>query len=290
MIKKIFLVAMIALVLFNLAGCKKEPTVDADKDSIIVFFSTQAVSASLLKATEPATGDETTISKVIVFGADKDGNFIQNPVTITSPNPNGQAMQFKRRVKTVYAIANPSLEMESFNPTDVTALKGLTADFTNVPETPFLMSGLGEVDENHSAVIRLEKPFAKVEIVGIDFDIATVTVKNTPDKGFVFAGAATLVPGGAGMVNYLVDTPEDYYENSAIIGKKITVYVAENSKLSPTQFWVTGTFPDGTTPINLYNITLQENNKDIDIERNTYYQIIINAKSTNMLRFTKSTF
>lgn len=284
MIKKIFSVAIIALVLFNMAGCRKDPTVDAGKERIIVFFSTEAVSASLIKATQPATGAELTINEVIVFGTDDVGNILQTEL-IQNPSLSGQAIEFLRRVETIYAIANPSTDMKNSNPANVAALKGLIANFANAPASPFLMSGSGVVDADRYAVIELEKPFAKVEIAGGNgFEIESVTVINTPDKGFVFPQPTFSVPGTAGRI--------DYPTVNTVAGNKITVYVAENSAQNPTQFLVTGKFAgnNDNIPIDLFYITLQENNEDIDIERNTYYQVIINAKTPKMLSFTKSTF
>ena len=279
MYKNHFKVVLLALVLFNLAGCKKEPATGTDEDcQVIVFFSTQSVSASLLKATPPtpATGAETLIEEIILFGVDASDNVIQSFV-LDDPEFTGQEIDAFRNTVMFYAIANPSDDMKNpslFNPETIADFEDLLADFSDAPESPFLMSGTGEVETSSEgdryALIVLVRAIAKVEIEGIDdFNLESVTVINTPDLGYVFAGES-LVP--------LEAETTEYPTVNSVVNGKITVYVAENSMDSPTQFVVNGTYEGQQIS---YNLVLKKMNGDVlDIERNTYYKVVITGDPT----------
>jgi len=273
MYKNYFKAVLVALVLFNLAGCKKEPTVGTDEDrQVIVFFSTQSVSASFLKGTPPtpATGAETLIEEIILFGVDASDNVIQT-VLINDPDFTGQEIDAFRNTVKFYAIANPSEDMKNkaiFDPATIADFEELYADFSTAPESPFLMSGTGDVEitseGDRYALITLIRAIAKIEIAGIEgFDLESVTVINTPELGYVFEGG-TLVPNSANMT--------EYPTANSVVDNKITVYVAENSMDNPTQFIVNGTYEGQTIS---YNLVLKLANNPIDIKRNTYYQVVI---------------
>ena len=283
MYKNYFKAVLVALVLFNLAGCKKEPTVGTDEDrQVIVFFSTQ----SLLKATVPGSVEENAIETIVLFGVDAQGKILQID-TIDTPTLTGESLDVHRGIEEFYAIANPSDELDWENITNVTGLTGLIEDFPNepgtpFPGTPFLMSGTGPIDDMNTtprtAKIRLGRAVAKIEIQGIhDFILESVTVFNTPDQGYVFEQnpSEVQVPGSATMISYEAGNS---VEDDNLGTTKVTLYVAENSAQSPTQFIVTGTYED--MPMS-YSIVLKQDNAVIDIKRNTYYQVHITVDTTS---------
>lgn len=229
---------------FILAGCKNEPVVAPDGDrQIVVFFSAPSVSASLLKA----TGDvDETISKVILFGVDgtdTDVVAIDDPILedtdLEDALDAGTVITLSKRIKTLYAIANPSDDLETYLETasilTLTDLLALTDDFSDEPDpSNLLMSGKGTVTDK-SAKIDLLRAVAKVVIVGLnEFDITSVQVMNTPDNGYVFEQETFSIPDPLSTTDY------DEVEFTDPDDEKI-FYVAE-SELPGTEFVVTGSF------------------------------------------------
>jgi len=254
---------------FVLAGCKNEPTVAPDGDrQIVVFFSAQSVSASLLKA----AGDiDETISKVILFGVDgQDVVAIDDPILEGTDLDNaldaGTEVTLSKRIKWLYAVANPSDDLETAlgttPPSTLGDLLALTDDFTEAPDpSSLLMGGKGQINPTAKSVkIDLLRAVAKVEIIGLNlFEITSVQVTKTPDKGYVFEQSPFSIPDNT-PVNYTkVESPDD-----------MIFYVAEN-ELPGTEFVVTGTFDSKQATYTIK--TLKVEGVSHNIVRNTYYKI-----------------
>jgi hypothetical protein len=224
---------------------------------------------SLLKST--ASEEEKTITDVILFGVDKYGQYV-NKYYIDDFSPSGNSLTIHRAIKNLYAIANPSQDLKDATPANVSDLLDLAADFSDQPEQAgsFLMSGIGEV-KGYSAEIELFRAVAKIEVIGKwGFEIASVEVEDSPDKGYVFGRNPIEVPSGAGAANYVLFEPVD---------DTIRFYVAENyaTSLTPTQFVVNGDFE--SSPIQPFTFSLKKENGEIDIKRNTKYQVGITPQT-----------
>ena len=247
----------LAFFLLSSASCNSELKNDnTDARSVVVFFPTQT--HSLLKST--ANDDEELIEEVLLFGVDADNNVIQDFI-INTPSSGGEPVgSVLRKVKSFYAIANPSDELKEEKPKTLSDLEKITGSFAKAPKKPFLMSGKGAVN-SFSASIELVRTMAKVNIFSKDaeFKIQSVTVSNTPDEGYVFKKESFAVPESAERISY-----------STVVSSNPTLYIAENNKLDPTVFIVSGTV-DGVT--RNYSVELKKDAKYIDIVRNTHYQI-----------------
>jgi len=259
-----------------LLGCDKKPVADPEGNrDIVVFFSSQSILTSQLKAA--ATADEKIIKKVVLFGFDASGNLATNGKwVITDPLLSGQKLSaVSKYVHTIWAIANPTDDLANANPANVTELKALTADYTKAPESPFMMSGKGNVT-NYSATIQLYFVVAKVQIIPVGFTITSVAVKNTLNRVFVFDEnlfngsplAIPSVPSGSGVTR--VD-----YASPSTLSEPFVFYVAENNAnntTNSTKFVISGTI-DGS-PIN-YNLELKLSENIIPVKRNTHYTVSI---------------
>ena len=255
--KKVLLYALCACIF---TGCKdSKETLEPDDRQVDILFSAKATTSSFLKST--VTPAENLISKVILFGVDVQNNVIENYAVINNPPLTGIQLTISKDVKSLYAIANPSTDMEATKPSSVSDLMNLVGDFTNAPQSPFLMGGNGNVIGD-KVNIELIRAVAKIEIIGKNgFQIATVTVKNTTGKGYVFRKETFSVPASASMVNY-----------PAINTTNPILYVAENSRQNPTQFVVTGQLQGKQAS---YTIVLTNEGQNVDIVRNTHYQVDI---------------
>ena len=246
---------------FILAGCSEKP--DSEQDcEIIVCFTVDSQPISLLKST--ATTAEERIDRIILYGAA--GSNVTKLYDGAKPSTGGIPLIIPRTISTLYAIANPSTSMETA--TTVTVLTNLTGSFTSAPASPFLMSGIAEnIDgkTNKNISINLVRAVAKIEFTGTNgFVITSVTVQNTPTQGYVFQRSPFAVPTTTG--NY-----------AAINSSTPVLYVAENtsSTTNPplTNFRVNGRLNSGTATN--YDINLKKNGQNIDIVRNTRYQVSI---------------
>jgi len=232
-----------ALICFILSGCKQEPIINSEKERHIVvsFFSESILFSSQLKST--ATTDEGRIDKVVLFGFDSDNNIVTGSKwIITNPDLGGEILSdVSISVKTIYAIANPTSTLENANPVKVADLAALTADYpaNSPPKFPFLMSGKGTVTD-YSVTIKLYFAVAKIEITSDNFTITSVTVKNTPDRIYVFNEnlfnnviplPSPTLPSGTNRVTY---------SSPSSLPDPLVFYVAENNGQNPTQFEVTG--------------------------------------------------
>ena len=250
---------------FIFSGCKKKPEAPPtppDEDlQVVIVFSTQSQSVSLLKS--GATEAEEKIDKIILFGVDDQSNVVAYPAItgsqLTEALGGGMKLTISKKVKSLYAIANPSVALENATPANVTALMDLRGVFGTAPASPFLMGGKGDIN-NSSANIQLIRAVAKIEITGNnDFDIKMVTVQNTPNQGFVFKQTTFSVPSSFGRTNY-----------ATVTSATPILYVAESPGGNPATFLVTGVF-DGIQAS--YLITIQVDGVPVDIVRNTHYQV-----------------
>jgi len=267
------------------AGCKQDPMVENDDNQqIVVFFSSQSILASKLKSA--ATETEKIINKVILFGFDASDNFVPKSKWIkevTNLSTSLELEDVNRKVKTIWAIANPTTAMENIIPEKVADLTKQTASYPNdnPPTSPFLMSGKGAV-AGYSANIKLFFAVAKVKIISDGFQITSVEVQKTPDKAFVFddnlfnwkTGDPPIVPKvptGSGRVTYASPTT---------LPDPLVFYVAENdatTTANSTKFVVKGTLDN--VPIDPYTIELKIDQKIIPIKRNTCYTVTISPVS-----------
>ena len=243
---------------FVLAGCGNKE-VDTTENDVFVYISTNPLSDLGKSAT---TMEENLISKFLLYGVNDKNVVVKTFPAITDPPLDGIQLIIPKEVKTLYAIANPSAGIENVNPSSLSGLLNLTGDFTTVPVSPFLMSGKGDVTGSNVSIV-LTRAVAKIEVIAHnEFVIESVTVKNTPDKGYVFKKETIAAPTSSRRVDYSANTTNSI------------VYVAENSKNSPTELVVSGTYLNKRAS---YTIVLKNNLAPIDIARNTYYKVNISA-------------
>jgi len=237
-----------------LAGCKGSKEILPRE--VGISFSIRSLSSSQSGSAE--SQDESVISKVVMFGLDAQGVVVESYPAVNVSSTAKITQIISDDVKSLYAIVNPSTALAAKTPASLTELKALTADFTNAPQSPFLMSGNANV--NGSTVdIELVRCVAKVVVSGVNgFVVQSVTVMNTPDQGYVFAQATLSVPSTA-RVNY----PES---------QKQTVYVAENTSQKPTELTVKGTFKGESISKVL---PFEMDGKLVNIERNKCYLISV---------------
>ena len=268
--KKINILFLCVFVLSNMTGCKSPDDCEQEQQ-IVIFFTTGSLSGSLLKS--QASDEEDFIADVKLYGVDENGNITAFPLLV--PNNSGTSITISRKIKSLYAIANPKniASVSTFS-----ELMDLTADFTNAPKSPFLMSGKAEVNKNGlstSVNIILVRAIAKIEIEIIDikneFAIESIEVRSTPAKGYVFE-RETLSVSSFGLKTYTYSSP---------LPKKFDVYVAENTLITPTQIFVTGKYQGETIT---HNFTVKGKNaqgQDVGIFRNTCYPVKICFDSCN---------
>lgn len=245
---------------FLLTGC---PGDDPENDrEILINFSAIPLSDMVLKST--ATTNESLVSKMLLIGVDDKNVPVKIYPVISNPALTGMKLTMPLEVKTLYAIANPSSGMESATPSTFSDLSNLTGDFSTAPQSPFLMGGKGDI-VGSSATIELIRAVAKIEVIAPnELEIESVTVKNTPNKAYVFKKDTRVAPTNSVRVDYLVNTVTT------------TVYVAECSKDNPVELEVIGMYLGQEAK---YTIRLNDNGAPIDIARNTHYQVNITPLS-----------
>ena len=245
--------------LFIMVGCEHDPEDDPEQDCLVqVSFSTQSLSGSLLKST--GSQEENLISKVILFGVNDQGVVIHTFQNLTA---SGAQLTISRKVKTLYAIANPAETMT--NAANVSDLMNMTVDFTTAPKSPFVMSCIKEVNISTTTNINLDfvRTVAKINVTGtVDFQITKVVVSNVTSKAYVFSRTPFSVPS----------SNKSTY---TFTGSNPSFYIAENSKSSPVQLAVTGIFQGEEDN---YNFNLTSGNGNIDIIRNTSYQVNVRVE------------
>ena len=268
---------------FIWAGCNKnEPKENLhDEAPIEIIFLAKSQGASMLKST-PGTQEEDAVDRIILFGVDASAkspvfysDTIEGSELTDALSSSGTPLLIPRKVTTLYAIANPSQDLEEQLDTvsNVSVLTTLVEDFTVAPypdgsSSFLLMGGNGVVDYlNKEVTIALVRAVAKVQFIGMnDFVVTSVAVAKTPDLGFVFGQTPLAVPPDTSMVSYAL-IPEDI------------VYVAENIggvTEAPTKFTVSGTLNSQTAS---YTFALTQSGTLADIVRNTFYSVNISPKS-----------
>ena len=248
------IVYLLALCGFVLAGCDNDTPASETQVTINLSIS-QMANADTKSATEDM------ISKFVLYGVD-DKNAVVKIFPVSNQSLTGIIQSIPIEVKTIYAIANPTSEIENATLSDVSDLQDLTANFTSAPQSPFFMGGMGAVSGSN-ANIELIRAVAKVEFIEENgFEIVSVAVSNTPNRGYIFKKATIAPPSSSTMVNYTAKTTK-------------TVYVAENSKNNPTEFLITGKYLD--KEINNYPIFIKKDGALLDIARNACYKVFISA-------------
>jgi len=246
-----------------ISGCSGKPNAEQDR-MLVVSFSIKSLTTTDMKSA--TTSDEEVISKVILFGVNNQDAVIEKRLVTINTSLEGFQLTISQDVKLLYAIANPSETHLSAKPSTVSDLLVLTDDFTNAPVSPFLMSGKANINGNNIN-IALVRSVAKIVVIGEDgFQVQSVTVKDTPSKGFVFAQTTLSVPPSSNRVDYTD------ISNS-------TIYVAENSKQNPTTLIVKGTVAG--VPVKEKIFTFEKNGQPIDIERNFCYKATISFDGQN---------
>ena len=258
------IVLLFAIIFCVLPGCQHEVFVESDRE-VLISFSAQLLSSSLLKSA--ASTEENSVENLLLYGVDAQGNVIED-FLMENPSLNDTTLTLSKKVKSLYAIANPCADLIEANPENLSDLMSLTGDFANTPQLPFLMGGKGDVNDKN-VHIALYRTVAKIEIFSKnEFQIMSVTVKESPNKGYVFKQETLSIPTSADLIAYPIVNV-----NSV---NPVVLYVPENSKTNPTEFVVAGTYLD--KPIN-YTIVLKSEGVDIDIVRNTHYEVGISAIS-----------
>ena len=253
-----FTLSCISLFMLFLMGCK--PNNIPEQHQVMVFFSTRSPSGSLLKST--ATPAEDQISEIILFAINDKDEIVE-----TFPlSSSGGRLTLSRKITSLYAIANPGDIVWATYTTGL-QLRNLTANFSAKPASPFLMSGTAEIPYASATVnIRLVRAVAKININVVDtgFEIESVTVNNTPAKGYVFSKTPFSVPTSDRVT---------YSYSAGDLAINPSIYVAENSP-NQTEFVVTGKYQGRQIDPYTFKLT-KGNNMYIEIKRNTCYQVDI---------------
>ena len=266
---------MFVLCAVILSGCKSDFIENEGTHDVVIFFSAKSLTSSLIKSSS-ASPEEKSIEKIIIFGVDNNGDVLQS-FLIQTPSLSGQVIDdVSRRVRLFYAVANPSDEVEIAEPENVTELLELTGDFSVAPQSPFMMSGIGTITGS-AASIELVRTVAKIDVIGSNgLEINSVTVENTPAQGYVFSRANISAPSGSGMTSYQATVNSDGV---------YTIYVAENSMQTPTQFVMTGQLENQQVT---YMFTLRLGDEDVDVRRNTSYQVGVSPITHSKASFSFS--
>jgi len=268
------LILSLSLITFIVAGCNEKPDPEQDQE-VYIDFSVDSQLSSMLKS--DATTAEETIDRIVLFGAA--GTAASSSVTrlYLGAKPSGSlSLTISRTITTLYAIANPTTSMETA--TTVSNLTAMTGSFSSMPTSPFLMSGQVSINSqtNKNITVNLDRAVAKVEFSGTGgFVITSVTVQNTPTSGYVFPRSPLSVPTTTG--NY-----------AAVTSASPILYVTENttSTSNPplTNFRVNGRLNGGAAAN--YDINLKSGGNNINIMRNTRYQVTITAITEDVCSIT----
>ena len=236
--------------LFGLTCCNRE-TYDEPDRTVSINFQI----GSMLKSVASAAEDK--INKIILYAVDD-----QNQVKKYEVAQTGTTLTISKKVKTFYAIANPTTAME--NLTSVTAIQNLTCDFSSVPQSPFVMSGKSDLAGSSNINIQLVRMVAKINIIApSDFQVETLKV-NTHKSGFVFERTPFAVPTFA-TVSY----------NFSNISSP--VYIVENSgQNNRTELVITGKYQGNPSITHTFNI--KEKDQFVNIIRNTSYDVELTFK------------
>jgi len=256
--KKVILSIM--LVAFVLAGCNEKPDLDEERE-VVIFFSARSLSTSLKSSDSES---ENNIQKIILFGVDEQSSVVKK-FAVDNPSLSGEMLTIPRKIKTLYAIANPTSKIDGANPTDVSEILGMTIEYVTPPylsqNSVFLMSGKADIISK-AANIPLVRTVAKINITGINgFQITSVTVQNTSSSGYVFQKTPLSVP--VDKTNYDPITESDP-----------TFYIAENTISNSTKFVINGQLSGKPAQYTILQLT-KDGGTPVAIQRNTYYKVVI---------------
>jgi len=247
---------LLVLSVFITAGCDNDPP---KHRQVAVIFTAKSLTNSSSNPT--GTGVEDEIQKILLFGVD-DQDKVEKFSVIYNPSSNGVTLTISSNIKSLYAIANPSPDLEYANPANALAIIDIINDFSNVPGLPLLMSGMANI-YNETVHIELVRAVAKIKIIGENgFQISSVTVMNTSSKGYVFPKTPFSVPEGK------TDYP-------AIDASDPTFYLAENTTVSPTKFVVSGQFDGEQTTYIIEQLITNGGATPVNIVRNNCYEVSI---------------
>lgn len=267
--KRIVLLSVLCGLFF--AGCdeKEKPPVDDEIDhDVLISFSTNALSNVVLKSTKST--DENQISRIVLFGVDGKNEIIK-VLPLSNPTLTGVTVTIPIEVKTLYAVANPTAGIEGALIPTLTNLLNLTAGYTSMPQSPFLMSGKGDISGSN-ATIGLVRAMVKIDVVSLnELQIESVTVKNTPNQVYIFKKETPAPPPSSIRVNYPANTTNS------------TVYTAEYSKDNPVELEVAGTYLGIKVS---YTIRLTNGGSPVDAVRNTCYQVGVSAITERECTYT----
>ena len=240
--------------LFSLTCCNRE-TYDEPERTVSINFTV----GSMLKSA--ATTAEDKIDKIILYTVD-DKNQVNNYQTTQS----GITLTISKKVKTFYAIANPTTAME--NLTSFTDLQNLTCIFDAAPQSPFVMSGKSDVTGSGNINIQLVRMVAKIKIVApADFKVESLKV-TTHKSGYVFERTPFAVPNFSTVTYTFTNISSP-------------VYLVENSgqNTNRTKIEVTGKYQGN--PFTPYTFNIKEKDQFVNIVRNTCYDVELDFKYTN---------
>lgn len=257
--------------MYIFAGCNKEPQnmLDQEECQVEVSFSND-FTKSLLKST---TNAEKVMNKVVLFGVDENGIYV-NKYPIEAPVLGTQPVTIHKKVRKLYAIANPTSAIESLTNQNATALDALVGDFATAPVTPLLMGGSGIIAVNsgaYSVNIALIRSMAKVVFTSTDAALTIISVKaaNTPSQGYVFKKTPVAEPASVPRTTYAEVAGTD--DNPVYVAESLNSDTDENN-VNTTKFTVTGQL-NGKTAI--YDIVLKTGSTKLAIERNKQYNVSI---------------
>ena len=246
---------------FIFSGCNKKTEHPEIDRNVFVSFSIKSFSDAAVKT--KASAEEEAVDQVLLFAVNEKGDVVgKYPFKLNLLSDNIQ-LTVSSEVKLLYAVANPSDQLKVADPSTLLDLLALTKDFSNAPVSPLIMSGLIGINSGNQFNIELTRAVAKIVISGEGgFLFQSVTVKNTPVKGFVFMQKTFTIPSSDRVV---------YSEIS-----NSTVYVAENSATSSTATTLTVTGSFNGHPVSV-DIDFTVNNTLVPIERNKCYLVNLEA-------------
>ena len=260
-------VLLFALCGFVLAGCDDQ--VQPPASEVSVYLSTSPLSDASVKSA--ATAAENMVTRLVLYGVDDQDMVVYTSQVLTNPSLTGIKLEIPLEVETLYAVAIPLAGIGSATPSTLSELLDLTGNFATAPGSPFLMGGKGDIVDS-KANIELVRAVAKIEVLALnDFQIESVAVGNTPNRGYIFKQETPAPPTSSERVDYPANTTNS------------TVYVAENSSDDPTELLIIGTYLGKQAT---YTIVLKKGGTPVDIVRNTCYQVGVSAITDSDCMFT----
>lgn len=247
------IVLSLVIIGFVLAGCNHTKKDELERQ-ITVKFTVNHEFSSFLKSTQE---DEEALDAVVLFGVDDSGNVIESFSEITGTElGTGKTLTLSPDITSLYAVANYPTQI---NAATVSELNLLTCDYSVMPTTFFVMTGVESLTFSDEVIIDLERAVAKIEVAGKNgFEVKEVKVNDTPDEGYAFPQKPLNV-SSFGTTDYTI------IPNGPI-------YVAENNSENPTTLTVKGTY-DGKEYI--LDVEFIVKNQRVPVERNKLYVISI---------------